>query len=236
MSPRAARPEGVLALVGGGEWGDGLLELHREMASAAGAREVLVLPTAAAFERPGRVVQQATDQFAASGTPVRELAVLNRREAEEPAHADAVRSARFVYLADGSPMHLRSVLWGSPLFEALVEAYRKGAAVAASGAGATVLGDPMVDPRGGAYTVGLGLVKDLAVFPYHGTSARHLLERSVDLLAPTATLVGIDEETALVRDPGGSWRVAGAGKVTIYEEGEPAHALGAGSPVPGLPA
>jgi len=30
--------------------------------------------------------------------------------------------------------------------------------LAASGAGATLVCDPMVDPRGGAYTVGLGLV------------------------------------------------------------------------------
>lgn len=236
MSPRAARPDGVLALVGGGEWGDGCRDLHREMAAAAGAREVLVLPTAAAFERPGRVVEQATGHFAGSGIAVRALMVLNRREADDEAHVDAVRQARFVYLADGSPMHLRAVLWGSPLYAALVDAHRGGAAVAASGAGATVLGDPMVDPRGGAYTVGLGLVKDVAVFPYHGTSARHLLERSIDLLAPSATLVGVDEETALVRDPAGSWRVAGAGKVTVYEEGEPAHTLGAGSAVPQLPA
>lgn len=235
MSPRAPSSDGVLALVGGGGWGDGLRDLHVEMAAAAGAGEVLVLPTAAAFERPERVVEQARAHFEGSGIEVRALMVLNRREADDPANAKTVRAARFVYLADGSPMHLRSVLWESPLYEALVDAHRRGAAVAASGAGATVLGDPMVDPRGGAYTVGLGLVKDLAVFPYHGTSARHLLERSIELLAPTATLVGIDEETALVRDPAGSWRVAGVGKVTVYEEGEPAHALAAPSPVPALP-
>ncbi len=236
MSPRATRSEGVLALVGGGEWGAGCAELHREMAAAAGASEVLVIPTAAAFERPERVIEEASEHFAGSGIGVRGLMVIHRREAEDAAHADAVRAARFVYLTDGSPMHLRSVLWESALYEALLDAYRRGAAVAASGAGATVLGNPMVDPRGGAYTVGLGLVNDLAVFPYHGTSAPHLLERSIDLLAPTATLVGVDVETGLVRDPGGAWRVAGAGKVTVYEEGEAAHTIGAGSPVTGLPA
>jgi cyanophycinase len=108
------------------------------------------------------------------------------------------------------------VLKGSALYEAILAAYHAGAVVAASGAGATLLGDPMVDPRGGAYTVGLGMVSDLAVFPYHGTAADHLRERSIDLLPVSATLVGIDEETALIRDPDGSWRVAGAGKVTVY--------------------
>ena len=119
-----------------------------------------------------------------------------------------MRAARFVYLSDGSPLHLRSVLKDSALFEALLVSYHGGGVLAASGAGATVLCDPMVDPRGGAYTVGLGVVRNLAVFPYHGTAADHLRERSIDLLPKNATLVGIDEETALVRGPDGGWRVA----------------------------
>jgi len=131
----------------------------------------------------------------------------------------AVADAKFVYLSDGSPLHLRSVLKGSDLYDAMADMYARGGVLAASGAGATVLGDPMVDPRGGAYTVGLGLVSNLAVFPYHGTAAGHLRERSIDLLPSTATLVGIDEETALVRDPDGGWRVAGVGSIAVYDGG-----------------
>jgi cyanophycinase len=92
----------------------------------------------------------------------------------------------------------------------------------------------MVDPRGGAYTVGLGVVRNLAVFPYHGTAADHLRERSIDLLPSGATLVGIDEETALVRDPDGSWSVAGSGQVTVYAGGAGV-IYDSGAEVPGLP-
>jgi cyanophycinase len=92
--------------------------------------------------------------------------------------------------------------------------------LAASGAGATLLCDPMVDPRGGAYTVGLGLVRGLAVFPYHGRAANHLRERSVELLPADATLVGLDEHTALVRDAAGEWRIDGPGVATVYRKGE----------------
>src|SRR5262249_58365975 len=128
----------------------------------------------------------------------------------------AIRVARFIYFADGSPLHLRSVLKGSAFYEAIVYAYSRGAVVAASGAGATVLCDPMVDPRGGAYTVGLGLVQGLAVFPYHGTAADHIRERSIDLLSDNAVLAGIDEQTALLRAGDGSWSVAGKNRVTLY--------------------
>jgi cyanophycinase len=207
---------GTLALIGGGEWEGAAKALDAELLATVDAKEVVVLPTAAAFEQPERAIERAEAYFAELDLPVVALRVLHRAEAEDRAIAAVLSGARLVYLGDGSPLHLRSVLKGSVLFTALSDAYRAGATIAASGAGATVLCDPMVDPRGGAYTVGLGLVSNVAVFPYHGTAADHLRERSLDLLPSTATLAGIDESTALVRAPGGAWRVAGAGSVTLY--------------------
>jgi cyanophycinase len=215
MSPK--RASGTLALIGGGEWHDGCRDFDTELLARAGGDEVVVLPTAAAFEHADRVVERAAAYFSDLGAAVRGLPVLRRADAEDRTLAESVGDARFVYVADGSPLHLRSALKDSALFDAIVTAYRRGAVLAASGAGATVLCDPMVDPRGGAYTVGLGVVRDLAVFPYHGTAADHLRERSIDLLPRTATLVGLDEETALIREPDATWRVAGAGVVTLYD-------------------
>jgi cyanophycinase len=63
--------------------------------------------------------------------------------------AAVVRAARFIYIAGGSPLHLKSVLKGSATFDALREAWSGGAVVAGSAAGAMVLTDPMVDPAAG---------------------------------------------------------------------------------------
>lgn len=208
---------GTLALVGGGEWRDGCRAFDEELLGGADAKEVVVLPSAAAFEHPDRVVERATTYLEGLGVKARPLMVLNRRDAEDPKIVEVVRRARAVYLSDGSPLHLRSVLKGSALWDAMLVAYHGGGVLAASGAGATLVCDPMVDPRGGAYTVGLGVVQNLAVFPYHGTAADHLRERSIDLLPAKAKLVGIDEETALIRDPAGTWRTAGVGTVTVYD-------------------
>jgi cyanophycinase len=216
MSPK--QPSGTLALIGGGEWHDGCREFDADLLARAGD-EVVVLPTAAAFEHPERVVARATDYFAGLGASVRGLSVLRRADAEDRANVSGVSDAGFVYIADGSPLHLRSALKDSALFEAIVTAYRKGSVLAASGAGATVLCDPMVDPRGGAYTVGLGLVQNLAVFPYHGTAGDHIRERSIDLLSGNAVLVGVDEHTALLREGDGPWEVVGAGRVAVYRKG-----------------
>ena len=211
---------GTLALLGGGEWGEHTLALDARLLEVSGGTEVVVLPTAAAYEHAGRVATAAEAHFRVLGATVRPAAVLHRTEAESPETAAMIRDSRFIYVADGSPLHLRSVLKGSALLEALIAAYRDGAVIAASGAGATVMCDPMVDPRGGAYTVGLGLVEGLAIFPYHGTAADHLRERSIELLPADAVLAGIDEETALIRAPEAHWTVEGAGAVTTYHHGQ----------------
>jgi cyanophycinase len=212
---------GTLALIGGGEWRDGC-DFDRSLLDASGADEVVVLPTAAAYEHPERLVEAAESWFAPLGAKVRGLPVLRRPDALDEANVAAVRGARLVYLAGGSPMHLRSVLMHSPLWDALVAAWNDGAVVAGSSAGAMVLCDPMVDPRGGAFTIGLGLVAQLAVIPHHDTWSEDKERRTLQLAPAGLAVVGIDERTALVREPEGSWRADGAGDVTVFAGGEPA--------------
>ena len=209
---------GTLALVGGGEFTAAARALDADLLAASGSTEVLVVPTAAAYERPAARVEAAREYFASLGAQVAALEVYSRHDAEDR-HREQLKAARFIYLMDGSPLHLRSVLKDTPLYDALLAAYHDGAVLAASGAGATLLGDPMVDPRGGAYTVGLGLASGVAVFPYHGTTAPHLWQRSKDLLPSNAVLVGLDEGTAIVRAVDGTWRVDGEGRVTVFRRG-----------------
>ncbi len=98
--------------------------------------------------------------------------VLSRPDAEDEGVAAVLRQARFVYLAGNSPMHVRSVLKGSRVWDALVDAWRGGSVVAGSSAAAMALTDPMVDARGGGLTIGLGLVTGMAVVPHFGDTAR----------------------------------------------------------------
>ncbi len=212
---------GHLALVGGAEWTAGC-SFDAELWEASGRAEVLVLPTAAAYEHPQRAVDTATEWFASIGARARGLMLLNRRDAENTSMAEEVRAARFLYLGGGSPLHLRSVLKDSPVWAALVAAWHEGAIVAGSSAGAMVLGDPMVDPRGGALTLGLGLVAHLAVLPHYDTWSEEKAHRTVQLATGHLRIAAVDERTALIRDPNGHWRAAGAGGVTVYVDGRPA--------------
>jgi cyanophycinase len=213
---------GTLALVGGNEWRAGC-EFDRELLELSGGGEVLVLPTAAAYEHPDRIVEAAERWFGELGATVRPLRVLTRPDAVDEANAAPIRDAAFIYLSKGSPMHLRSVLKDSPVWEALVAAWQAGAVVAGSGSGAMVLCDPMVDPRGGAITLGLGLMAPIAVIPHHDTWSEDKAKRTLHIAPKGIPIAGIDERTALVRSPEGAWRSAGAGQVAIFVDGEPSY-------------
>ncbi len=212
---------GPLALVGGAEWRDGC-DFDHELLTGSGGTEVLVVPTAAAYEHPGRLVAAAERWFGELGATVRSLPVLTRADALLADHAGPVREARFIYVAGGSAMHLRSVLKDSPVWDALVEAWRGGAVLAGSSAGAMVLCDPMVDPRGGALTLGLGLVEQLAVIPHHDSWSEDKAKRTLHIAPRGLPIAGIDERTALIRDSGGAWSVAGVGQVVVFVNGEEA--------------
>jgi cyanophycinase len=222
---------GLLALVGGGEWQEGC-SFDADFLAAAGTNEVLVLPTAAAYEHPERLVLRAGEWFEPLGGQVEGLMVVSRADAEDQGAAAIMSRARLIYLAGSSPMHLRSVLKHSLVWKALVEAWYGGAVVVGSSGAAMALTDPMVDARGGGLTIGLGLLSGVAVVPHfgdvHEDAHGEKLHRSV-LLAPDGTPVaGIPERTALIRDPEGGWRSAGASQVTVYLDGARATAgLGA---------
>jgi cyanophycinase len=218
MEAGGAGISGVLALVGGAEWQPGC-DFDAELLERSGGTDVVILPTAAAYEQPERAVATAQRWFASLGAHAAGLMVLSHADACLKENAAAVRGAGFLYLSGGSPLHLLSVLKASPVFDALAEAWRDGAVVAGSSAGAMVLCDPMVDPRGGAYTVGLGLVEQRAVVPHHDSGAAEHLWRILVLAPKGVPVAGIPERTALIREPGGTWRSAGAGEVTVFVDG-----------------
>jgi cyanophycinase len=210
---------GILALVGGGEWQEGC-DFDAGFLAAAGTDQVLVLPTAAAYEHPERLVVRAAEWFEPLGGQVEGLMVLNRADAENAGAADIMRRARLIYVAGSSPMHIRSVLKHSVVWDALVAAWGDGAVVVGSSGAAMALTDPMVDARGGGLTIGLGLISGVAVVPHFGDAAEdgtgEKMHRAVLLAPPATPVVGIPERTALIRDPDGTWRSSGAADVAVF--------------------
>ena len=208
---------GVLALVGGGEWTEGC-DIASHLLELSGGSEVVLLPTGSAYENPGKLVARATDHFVGLGATVVEAPVLNRADAMVQETADRLRTARFIYLAGASPMHLRSVLKDSPVYEAIKEAHLGGAVLAGTNAGADVLCDPMVDPRGGAFSVGLAMVSNIAVIPRADEWSHDKIHRTVELAPAGLSLVVLPSATAILRAGDGTWTTRGSGLATVYRD------------------
>jgi cyanophycinase len=212
---------GTLAFVGGGAFTEGCT-FDRDLFAASGAEEVLLLTTAAAFENPAKVAERATAWFGGLGAAVHVLPVLQRAEANDDLHAARMREARFVYLPGSSPLHLRSVLAESGVWAALVAAWNAGATVVAAGEAASGLADPMLDPRGGAFGIGLGLVAGMAVLPHAEVDGADLAEhhrRTFELADADLPVAAVPDCTALVRSGDGAWSAVGAGAVRVFVNG-----------------
>ena len=209
---------GTVALVGGGAFSPACEEIDRALLAMAGEGPVVVLPTAAAFEQPDQASASAETHWRSLGANVHVARVLGRADTSVAEHLEAVRSAALVYLADGSPMHLRSVLKDSLLWDALIERLNSGGVIVAAGAAATVVTDPMTDPRGGAFTLGLGMVAPLAVFPGHELWSVERSRRTREIAPEGICVASIDSATALVRTAAG-WQKLGDGIVSIFLDG-----------------
>ena len=197
---------GTIALLGGGPFSDND-DLDRRLLADAGAERVVVLPTADAFEEPAKLIAAAMSWGERLDVVIEALMVLQRHDAEDAGVAGVVRRARAVYLVGDSSQHLRSALKGTSVFAALGEVLGGGGVVAAVGASAAALCDPMLDQRGGAFTLGLGLVPGLAVIPEAETESEERRQRTLSLA--TTPVVELPTGSALVRRRQ-DWELVGA--------------------------
>lgn len=184
--------------------------------------KVVCLPTAAGEEGEGslsRWMRMGEEHFNKLGAEVLSLHVTNRPEADDPANADLVAIADFVYCSGGNPHYLYETLKGSMLWQAAEKAFERGAVYAGCSAGAMIMGENMPDFR----TLGIrqksafGWLPGATVFPHFDRMMRWrkmLMPLIQSRLAGDGYALGIDEDTALVGSPGSSWQVMG--KALVY--------------------
>ncbi len=196
---------GTLVLQGGGPF-TANDDLDRTL--VGGAKRLVVLPTADAFEHPERLIAAAMNWGERLDVTVEALMVLQRGDAQDAGAAAVIDQADVVYLVGDQPLHLRSVLKDTALWTALVGVLGRGATVVGVGASAAALCDPLVDPRGGAFTLGLGLAVGLALMTEAETWSAERRHRTLDLAkASKVALAEVPTGAALVRTD--AWRLVG---------------------------
>lgn len=218
---------GPIALVGSGEYLPQLRDV--EAGLLAGRPPVYAqLATAAAPEGEASLRRwrdlgaEAAQQLGAEPVWV---PVTDRASAEDPANAALVAGAGLVYLSGGNPAYLADTLRGTATWAAIRAAWEGGAALAGCSAGAMAMSDwvPHVRLRltGPRHTDGLGLLPHIRVIPHFDVMLGRvpdLLTRYLIHLPDGVSLVGIDEDTAMVGGPY-EWTVHGRGSAWLLGHG-----------------
>src|SRR5210317_1787860 len=142
---------------------------------------VAVLPTADAFEQPQLLIESAQQWGQRLGVEIVPVMALTRAQSTDPNFVSLVEGVDMVWLVGDSPIHLHTALKDTPLWQSVQGVLSRDGVVAAVGASASAMCDPMTDPRGGAFTFGLGLVKGMAVLTESETWAEEQLQRAQHL-------------------------------------------------------
>lgn len=214
---------GAIALVGSGEYSVPMQELETQLlhrAISAGKKNHFVqIPTASSHEGDAsrakwkRLGQEQSDRI---GSECIYLPVHEREDAFNPEFVEQVKGAGLIYFSGGDPHRVAEVFNGSPLWNEIVAQWETGTSLAGCSAGAMAFGGTIMGIRKSHHSPGLGLLPGIEVIPHYDKMLGWLPDRVSSFMArgvTNATLLGIDENTALVYTD--AWRKFGRGNVHV---------------------
>jgi cyanophycinase len=214
---------GHILLAGGAEFGGRMSEPDRRAIELAGGMDapIRILPTAAALDHNHvRAGNNGVRWFKSLGAKNVEVTyVIDKASAENESIAEELRVARLIYLLGGFPRFTAETLANSRAWQAMLDAFEKGAFLAGSSAGAMVLCEYYFDPQAGKLLKGLNLIPNACVLPHHNHFGKGWAAQLMKQI-PAVTLIGINERTGAILE-GGKWTMYGAGDVTLYRSSQP---------------
>lgn len=139
------------------------------------------------------------------GVPQAVVDIRTRDDAFDERWIPLIEGAALVYLSGGNPAHLARTLLGTPAWEAIRRTWASGASLAGCSAGAMALCGYVPDfrhPRRGGQE-GLGVLPHARVLPHFDRYTRWIPDMAMrPLMSEGVQVIGIDEDTALLGEPG----------------------------------
>ncbi|MDB4916921.1 MAG: hypothetical protein JWM95_4565 [Gemmatimonadetes bacterium] len=228
-------PRGTLFIVGGGPQPPALVQEFVDLAGGKGKAKIIVFAMASVSGlTSGEEKANDLRKLGASALNV----WVNSAQANTDSIAHLLDDATGVWFGGGDQELLTKALLGTKTEQAIHDRYTAGAVIAGTSAGAAVMSAVMItgDERhpGGerrdtstAYMTiardnivtvkGFGLLSNAVVDQHFLRRKRANRLISLVLEAAPHLGVGIDESTALIVEPSGLWRIAGASVATIYD-------------------
>jgi len=221
--------KGNLFIIGGGERSP---QLMQELVKTAGLRPtdyIVILPMATSI--PEESIAYVSAQL--SGVCANHIASFNFTKAQandNQAWIDSVQNARLIYITGGDQNKFMDVVRGTKLYEAMHRAFRNGATISGTSAGAAVMSQIMITGEekdksdndsfkeiktGNAVTSqGMGFVTSAIIDQHFIIRSRYNRLLSVLSDHPGKKVIGVDESTAIIIT-GNNIKVVGESQVVV---------------------
>jgi cyanophycinase len=219
-------PRGTVMVIGGNENKDGQRGILEHLAKQVGKGKLVVATLAS--EEPEAQWAQYQRVFGELG--VRRIEQLDARRREDlldPGMLDRLEDAAVLFFAGGDQLKITSRFGGTQFCERMRELYQKGATIAGTSSGASVMSETMLvagaadesHSAEGSLRMAPGLAFMPGVILDQHFAERGRIGRLVGAVAQNPRLLGlgIDEDTAALFDGHRKLRVMGSGAVYVID-------------------
>lgn len=222
------KPLGKLYIIGGGKRPPEMVKQLIELSGVEKGGYIVVLPFSS--EDVDTAAFWAMKQFKEKGVTNITWFDFKKDEPMDRQKLDSIENAGMIYISGGDQNRFMDIARGTPLVDAIHNAYKKGAVIAGTSAGAAVqskkmiTGNQLIDPNMEGFrtiqpnnievTKGLGLITTAIIDQHFIWRSRMNRLISVAIENPSELAIGIDEATAILVD-GDSATVYGISQVLV---------------------
>ncbi len=207
------KAKGKLFIIGGGSRPD---EMINRLIDEAGLRDggyIFILPMAS--EEADSAIIWSGEQFLKKG--IKNVTGFNFKAdiVPEQKWLDSLENASLIYISGGDQARFMKTVSGSPVFDAIHNAFKNGAVIAGTSAGAAVMSSKMItgnelrypeyhetfrriETKNIEFADGLGLMKNVIIDQHFVMRSRHNRLLTAVLENPKIPGIGIDEATAIL--------------------------------------
>lgn len=231
LTVQAQTLKGKLIIIGGGSRPDDLVERIIAESGLKTGGYCVILPMSS--EDPDSSVYYASQQFLERG--IKNLFGFNFKK-DQPIKAswiDSIRMANLIYITGGDQTRFMGIAEGTEIVTAIHDAYKRGAVVSGTSAGAAVMSKLMItgnelkkkeyaatfetiESNNIEIKTGLGLLTTTIIDQHFLIRSRHNRLLTAIIEHPEMTGIGIDESTAILVN-GKNVEVLGASQVLVYK-------------------
>jgi cyanophycinase len=206
-------PKGKLLIIGGGSRPDAIVtRLIKESGIDKGGYGV-ILPMSSAGQDSS--VYYAGQQFIAQGITSIRGVFFTKADQITQQKTDSVRNARLIYITGGDQVRFMGIVGGTPVEAAISDAYKQGATISGTSAGAAVMSRIMItgnqlkhqeytstfssiEEKNIETSRGLGLIDNVVIDQHFLVRSRHNRLISAVIEFNNVMGIGIDEATAIL--------------------------------------